>query len=165
MGMMTSNLYTGDQPTPRVETVMDSRPQHSVETKQPSAWVRDVAEMHSRFGVNPIVREFNKEKLKAFLEFRIKFLQEELTELIESKTAADAVDALIDLCVVAIGTLNAFDVKSDISWDRVHAANMTKSPGVKASRPNTLGLPDLVKGSDWVAPVHHDNVGLFAKLF
>lgn len=162
---MTSDLYSGEQPVQRVETVMDSRPQRAPEVKPTSAWVQDLSDLHQKFGVNPIVREFDKEKLQAFLDFRIRFLQEELTELVDSKTADDAVDALIDLCVVAIGTLDAFDVKSDISWDRVHAANMTKESGVKASRPNPLSLPDMIKGPGWQAPVHHDNCGLFDKIY
>ena len=161
--MLTSDLYYGDKPAPKVETVMDSKPRQP--KKHGTAWVKDLADMHAKFGVNPVVREFDKEKLLAFLNFRIKFLQEELTELIESKTADDAVDALIDLCVVAIGTLDAFDVDADISWDRVHAANMAKNVGVKASRPNPLGLPDLIKPEGWQGPTHTDNVGLFSKIF
>ena len=130
-----------------------------------SKWVQDLTEMHTKFGVNPIIRELNKEKLQAFLDFRIKFLQEELDEMKSAKSADDVVDALIDLCVVAIGTLDAFDVQSDTSWDRVHAANMAKNVGIKAERPNPLGLPDLIKPIGWQAPSHIDNVGMFAKLF
>lgn len=133
--------------------------------KETSAWVRDIAEMHKKFGVNPVVREFDKEKLQAFLDFRIRFLEEELDEMKAAESADDVVDALIDLCVVAIGTLDAFEVKSDVSWDRVHAANMAKNPGVKPSRPNPLGLPDLIKPSGWQGPTHVDNVGLLGKLF
>jgi len=104
-------------------------------------------------------------KLAEFLQFRIRFLQEELTELQSAQSGDDAVDALIDLCVVAIGTLNAFDVNSFEAWDRVLAANMAKEVGVKASRPNPLGLPDLIKPEGWTAPTHVDNIGLFAKIY
>ena len=81
-------------------------------------WAADMAAMHQKFGVNPVVRNFDKEKARAFLEFRIRFLQEELDEMkkalndydsgtIDAVSAADdTVDALIDLCVVAIGTLD-----------------------------------------------------------
>lgn len=31
--MLTSDLYSGEQPAPRVETVMDSRPQRPAEAK------------------------------------------------------------------------------------------------------------------------------------
>lgn len=130
-----------------------------------TAWVRNIAEMHTKFGVNPVIQNLDKEKLQAFLEFRIKFLQEELTEMKDAKSADDVVDALIDLCVVAIGTLDAFEVNSDLAWDRVHEKNMEKTPGIKASRPNPLGLPDLIKPEGWTAPTHIDNVGLLSKLY
>lgn len=128
-------------------------------------WVRDIAEMHTKFGFNEKVREFDKEKLQKFLEFRIKFLQEELDEMKTAKTADDVVDALIDLAVVAIGTLDAFDVDSYEAWDRVHAANMAKEVGIKESRPNPLGLPDLIKPVGWYPPTHVDNVGLLTKIY
>ena len=138
-------------------------------------WVQDIADMHQKYGVNPVVRNFDKDKLAAFLKFRIDFLQEELDEMrnavanrqasaLDTANASDdVVDALIDLCVVAIGTLDAFDVNAYEAWDRVHKANMNKEVGVKASRPNPLGLPDLVKPEGWVAPTHKDNLGLMAK--
>lgn len=138
-------------------------------------WVHDIADMHVKFGVNPVIRNLDKEKLRTFLKFRIDFLREELTELADefennlnhtsSERADNTVDALIDLCVVAIGTLNAFDVDSYEAWARVRDANMTKEPGVNPSRPNPLGLPDMIKPKGWTAPSHADNVGLFAKVF
>jgi predicted HAD superfamily Cof-like phosphohydrolase len=130
-----------------------------------SQWVQDIAEMHTKYGVNPKVREFDKEKLEKFLQFRISFLQEELDEMKAATNGDDVVDALIDLCVVAIGTLDAFDVDSETAWKRVHKANMNKEVGIKASRPNPLGLPDLIKPEGWVAPTHIDNVGLLSKLY
>lgn len=128
-------------------------------------WVDDIARMHKKFGVNPVIRGLDKEKLKAFLQFRKDFLAEELRELNEAEDADDVVDALIDLCVVAIGTLDAFDVNALTAWDRVLNANMAKEPGIKPSRPNPLGLPDMIKPEGWVGPTHVDNVGLFGKLY
>jgi predicted HAD superfamily Cof-like phosphohydrolase len=130
-----------------------------------SQWVQDIAEMHTKYGVNPKVREFDKEKLEKFLQFRIAFLQEELDEMKSATNGDDVVDALIDLCVVAIGTLDAFDIDSQTAWKRVHEANMNKEVGIKASRPNPLGLPDLIKPEGWTAPTHADNVGLLSKLY
>lgn len=139
-------------------------------------WIKDIADMHQKFGVNEKVREFDKEKLLAFLEFRIKFLQEELDEMKKAKAEYEAkeisgvqagddiVDALIDMCVVAIGTLDAFDVNSHLAWTRVHVANMDKEVGIKPSRPNPLGLPDLIKPARWTPPFHYDNIGLLSKL-
>ena len=128
-------------------------------------WVADIAEMHRKFGVNPAIEKLDVEGLNAFLDFRIKFLEEELTEMKDSLTADDVVDALIDLCVVAIGTLDAFGVDAYKAWDRVHLANMAKEVGVKASRPNPLNLPDLCKPNGWKAPTHADNVGLLGKIY
>jgi predicted HAD superfamily Cof-like phosphohydrolase len=126
-------------------------------------WVKDIADMHTKYGVNEKVREFDDEKLKTFLEFRINFLQEELDELKAAAASSDSeeiVDACIDLCVVAIGTLNAFDVDEYKAWDVVHDANMSKEVGIKESRPNPLGLPDLIKPNGWVGPSHEGNHGL-----
>lgn len=140
-------------------------------------WVADMQAMHQKFGVNSVVREFDKQKARAFLEFRIKFLQEELDEMSKAlndfdagvidgnKAADDVVDAAIDLCVVAIGTLDAYDVNAYTAWNRVWQKNMEKEVGVKASRPNPLGLPDLVKPEGWTAPTHSDNIGLLTKVF
>lgn len=136
-------------------------------------WVQDIADMHVKFGVNPVIRELSKEQLKQFLQFRIDFLKEELQEMDDAlndpdfaKDRADeTVDALIDLSVVAIGTLNAFDVDAHEAWARVHDKNMQKNPGVNANRPNPLGLPDLIKPAGWTPPTHADNVGLLKKVF
>lgn len=142
-----------------------------------SKWVRDIAAMHSKFAVNEVMETMDKDKLKAFLKFRIDFLQEELDEMrkavvdseagtIEAVQAGDdVVDALIDLCVVAIGTINAYNVDADTAWNRVHTKNMEKEIGIKESRPNPLGLPDLVKPLGWTAPTHADNIGLLKKAF
>ncbi len=128
-------------------------------------WSHDIMIMHEKYGVFDKVQAFDKEKLNKFLEFRIKFLEEEMNELSTAETADDVVDALIDICVVAIGTLDLFDVDARLAWDRVHEANMNKQVGIKESRPNPLGLPDLVKPEGWTAPSHKDNVGLLGLLF
>lgn len=124
--------------------------------------------MHTKFGVREVTRRLSANDLAEYLEFRIRFLQEELDEMkhaAATDNAEEIVDALIDLCVVAIGTLDAYDVNAYKAWDEVHAANMTKEVGIKASRPNPLGLPDLVKPEGWQAPSHEGNHGLVAKIY
>jgi predicted HAD superfamily Cof-like phosphohydrolase len=128
------------------------------------SWITDIAEMHQKFGVNSVVQSFDNDKLKKFLEFRLNFLQEELDEAKGATTGDDVVDAMIDLCVVALGTLDAFGVDSQLAWNRVHEKNMEKSPGIKPGRPNPLGLPDLIKPAGWTAPTHADNVGLLGRI-
>lgn len=127
-------------------------------------WVQDIYEMHAKFGVHDWVDEQvksgNKDKLNEFLRFRLRFLQEELDEMgtaVDEKNPEEIVDALIDLCVVAIGTLDAFNVDAHKAWKEVHEANMAKQPGVKESRPNPLGLPDLIKPEGWKGPTHEGN--------
>lgn len=129
--------------------------------------VRDIAEMHEKFGVHPAVRTMDKAKLRAFLQFRLDFLTEELNETRKAASLEDwdgVVDGIIDLMVVSIGTLDAFQVNTAQAWDEVHAANMTKQVGVKASRKNDLGLPDLIKPEGFVSPTHQDNLGLLPML-
>lgn len=129
-----------------------------------SYWVYNIADMHRKYGVNEAVRKLDAEKLKAFLEFRIRFLQEELDEMRNTDDPEEITDALIDLCVVAIGTMDALEIDAMKAWNVVHDANMSKEVGIKASRPNPLGLPDLIKPEGWVAPSHAGNIGLLEKL-
>lgn len=135
-------------------------------------WVKDIHEMHTKFGVRDWVDNQiglgRYDKLEKFLEFRLKFLNEELTEAMDGlteKNSEDIVDAMIDLCVVAIGTLDALGVNAYRAWDSVHHANMTKKPGVKPNRPNPLGLPDLMKPDGWVGPDHTGNHGIIDAIF
>ena len=146
--------------------------------------IADIYDMHTKFGVHPIVESFDNTKLLAWLQFRLNFLQEELDEAQAAlaslrdlqntdgeetteqalKAADDVVDAMIDLVVVAVGTLDGLQVDTDTAWARVHDANMQKEPGIKPERPNPLGLPDLIKPAGWVAPTHEDNIGILAQL-
>ena len=124
-------------------------------------WVKDIHDMQTKYQTREWV-ENNQDKLRQFLEFRINFLQEELDETSGALVNTDAeeiVDGLIDLCVVAIGTLDAFGVDPYKAWDEVLKANMQKEVGRKATRPNPLGVPDLVKPDDWEAPSHKGNYG------
>lgn len=125
-------------------------------------WVQDIHDMHAFYGMHEKFRDFNDEKKKLFLEFRAKFIQEELDELKENvaiNNAEEIVDALIDICVVAIGTLDAYGIDSHRAWDEVLRANMAKKVGVKEGRPNPLGLPDLTKPEGWTPPSHEGNHG------
>ena len=129
-------------------------------------WVYDIERMHKQYGVDEWVKN-NPDELKEYLDFRLKFLYEELNETaiaVDARDPEEIVDGLIDLCVVAIGTLEAFNVDAYESWDRVAKANTAKQVGQKESRPNPLGLPDLVKPDGWKAPDHSGNHGLFENI-
>ena len=132
-------------------------------------WVEDIVKMQDKFGTLDWVlnNKDNTEKLKKFLKFRIDFLQEELDETktaYETMDGEEIVDGLIDLCVVAIGTLDAFGVDAYKAWDEVLKANMAKNVGIKEGRPNPLGLPDLMKPEGWEAPSHEGNHGILNEI-
>ena len=80
-------------------------------------WVKDISDMQDKFGVREWVLDpANKDKLKDFLVFRLDFLEEEFEETIlafANKDPEEIVDGLIDVCVIAIGTLLAFGVDAD----------------------------------------------------
>ena len=132
----------------------------------------DLVDMHRKFGVHEWVAKKVEEKdyksLRKFLQFRLNFLKEELDETSDAFVKADSeeiVDGLIDLVVVALGTLDAFQVDTFKAWSQVHSANISKEPGVKPNRPNPLGLPDLVKPVGWVGPEHTGNHGIIPLCF
>jgi predicted HAD superfamily Cof-like phosphohydrolase len=131
-----------------------------------SDWVADIAEMHTKFGVNDVVERLSNAQLYDYLKFRLDMVQEEVQEAHDAFAARDAdgvVDALIDAIVFAIGTLDAFNVDAYEAWNRVHQANMAKEPGIKPERPNKYGFPDLIKPENWQPPSHLDNLGLISR--
>jgi len=131
-------------------------------------WVKDMNEMHQKFGVHAWVSKEEKSdwnKLAKFMQFRIAMMQEELDETkqaVNDKNQEEIVDGIIDLCVFAIGTLDVFGIDAHKAWDEVYRANMSKEVGVKESRPNPLGLPDLIKPEGWEGPSHEGNHGNLA---
>lgn len=126
-------------------------------------WVADIAEMHKKFGVHGVDGFPGATLTGKFLRFRQRFLEEELQELeegIEEKNPEKVVDALVDICVVAIGTLDIGKVNSYHAWDRVLSANLTKIPGPNPARLGSGGF-DLIKPEGWEPPSHAGNTGYF----
>ena len=133
--------------------------------------IKDIHEMHAKYGVHEWIKsQLDKgdwSLLDKFMQFRIKFLYEELSELDNAYAKGDKeeiVDGLIDLIVVALGTLDAYDIDSYEAWDQVLRANMAKKVGQKETRPNPLGMPDLIKPKGWKGPDHSNNIGCLDRL-
>ena len=129
--------------------------------------VKDIAKMHEKYEVHEWVKN-NPEKLEELLKFRLLMLTEEFNETIDAHAAKDAeelIDGLLDVVVIALGTLDIMGVDANKGWDDILRANMSKEVGMKETRKNDLGLPDLIKPSDWVAPDHSDNHGKLTELF
>ena len=67
-------------------------------------WVDDMYHMHKKFGVHEWIKKNkdDKELMKKFLEFRIRFLQEELDETrkaveeSDAETKQETVDEIVD---------------------------------------------------------------------
>ena len=122
----------------------------------------DIRKMHSKFGVYDWLDDSTPAKRAELMKLRLRMLTEEYAETMNAYLQGDAeevVDGLIDIIVIAIGTLDVAGVDAERAWSSVSDANMAKQVGVKPGRPNPLGLPDLIKPTDWVGPRHDDNLG------
>jgi hypothetical protein len=133
-------------------------------------WVDDVNKMYDKYGMFDWVKmnKDNKSLMVNFLKHRIDHITEEKKELddaLATENAEEIVDAMIDICVLSIGTLQLFGVDAKKAWDEVLKANIAKERGIKSTRPNPFGLPDLIKPEGWKGPDHSDNHGLFTSLF
>lgn len=137
-----------------------------------SKMVSDIEDMHKKYQVNEWVAtqldNGDMKKLQQLLAFRLDFVEEEFEETLKAfadKNPEEIVDGLIDIIVIALGTLDMFNVDTDWAWEKVHNANMNKEVGVKPGRPNPLGLPDLIKPEGWTAPNHSENTGILTRVF
>ena len=122
--------------------------------------IADIRRMLEHYG-------FTGEDLtRARLDFRVQLLEEETHEVREAVGNGDApevVDGLIDVIVIALGTLELAGVDVDCAWRRVMSANMQKQRGQKPGRASDGW--DLTKPPGWRAPDHGDNVGRLPNIF
>jgi len=122
----------------------------------------DIKELHTKFDMHKFIKTATNREILQYLKFRVNFVEEEFEELkeaIDDRNSDDVVDALIDMMVVIIGTLDLFGVDGQKAWDVVHKANMSKVAGSNSNRPNDFGFPDLVKPDGWKTPSHYGNTG------
>ena len=92
-------------------------------------WTQDIHEMHNHYGIHEAMKKLSKQDLRAFLRFRINFLQEELDELKEAMNNNDLLevaDALTDILYVTYGAGHAFGINLDKCFDEVQNSNMSK---------------------------------------
>jgi predicted HAD superfamily Cof-like phosphohydrolase len=88
---------------------------------------------------------------QTFAMERFRFLDEEAMEYFDAALMGDlvgAIDGLIDIVYVALGTLLQMGVPIQACWDAVQTANMAKVKGI-TSRGNEI---DAVKPEGWVGP-------------
>ena len=127
--------------------------------------IDDIKKLNKKYKLDLWSKNADEKLLDLYLQFRIDFLQEELDELSSAKSPEDCVDALIDLIVVALGTLDTYNVDINKAWKEVHRANMSKELGKNNTRKNDFDLPDLIKPDNWIEPNHSDNTGKFEDLY
>ncbi len=112
---------------------------------------KDIRTLNNKFGFEPNVEpDFLPDE---YMEFRVEFIQEEFIELIKAvanKDLPETIDALIDLIVVAAGTLDLMGVDSQAHWDEVLKCNMAKEVGITKRK---FGA-DLMKPEGWIGPNH-----------
>jgi predicted HAD superfamily Cof-like phosphohydrolase len=111
-----------------------------------------VREMHKKFNILPEQVDYSY----AEDSFRIASMAEELDEYKTSRKKADKLDALIDLIVFALTTVDRQGMSDifDEAFKRVMEANLAKEQGGNAKRGNFQ--LDLVKPEGWKAPNFDD---------
>ena len=140
----------------------------------PGQLFRDIGRFHDKFELKP-TEDSGHRLPQDVLKFRIKFMLEELQEyaaavdaiVISDPQACDAafvgeefdaeqaLDALVDLCYVALGTAFLHRFRFNEAWDRVQAANMKKvrASGDDDPLSKRKHNKDVVKPPGWVPPV------------
>jgi len=83
--------------------------------------------------------------------FRVKALQEELDEYNAATTLVDEYDALLDLIVFAVGTLDRQGLPLLEGFEKVMKANMAKEVGQNGEKRGGFKR-DLVKPKGWTGP-------------
>jgi len=96
------------------------------------------------------------------MQQRIEFIEEEFTELVAAvyeDNQAEALDALVDIVVMAMGTAWAMSWDFETAWNKVHKANMEKYAVRGKADGNRIVICKLVKPPSWVHPDLQDCVG------
>jgi dCMP deaminase len=115
----------------------------------------DVDAFHEKFGLprggQPHVLDPDQ------LQFRVRFMQEELDEFVACSTTGDlpgAADGIADLVYVALGTAVMMGIPMDDVWREVQRANMSKvrANGADDERSTRKHSLDVVKPEGWRPP-------------
>ena len=115
--------------------------------------IKDIDSFHKKF-------KFEKNETVSIPEnnelvnFRTSFLLEELTEYtqaITKKDTAAALDALVDIVYIALGTAWLFNLPFEKAWQEVQRANMSKIRTKSKSKKRGTSF-DVVKPKNWRPP-------------
>ena len=115
--------------------------------------IRDIDAFHKKYGFeknNKVGIPDNNE----LVNFRTSFLLEELaeyTQAITKKDAAGALDALVDIVYIALGTAWLFNLPFEKAWEQVQKANMSKVRSKSKSKKRGTSF-DVIKPKGWTPP-------------
>lgn len=119
----------------------------------------DVGEFHHRFGLDnvtyggPYIQP--REIPQDLIDFRLKFLREELNEIERGYAEGDlakVADGLVDLVYVALGTAHLHYFPWEQLWNEVQRANMTKERCLREEDSTRGSRYDVIKPPGWTPP-------------
>ena len=120
---------------------------------------RDVGDFHEKFGLHNVRGSQGlgpQEVPDELMEFRVKFMREELQEFVDGFDIGDQAmmaDALIDLVYVVMGTAHLMGLPWQELWNEVQRANMTKQRAKADGSDSARGSSfDVVKPPGWTPP-------------
>lgn len=108
-----------------------------------------VKAMHQKFGLENTTGPCDLSEEEK--QFRSDAMLEELNEYIAADTLVDQYDALLDLIVFAVGTLERHGFPLQAGFEKVMEANMAKELGQNGQKRGGFKR-DLVKPEGWTAP-------------
>lgn len=119
--------------------------------------IEQVKEFHEKFGLADGSEDLltRDEHLG---QFRVKFMQEELSEFNHAasfKNRVDMFDALLDLAYVVYGTALNMGITPEMWYSgmsAVHEANMAKERVQSAAQSKRGSAFDVVKPAGWIGP-------------
>jgi predicted HAD superfamily Cof-like phosphohydrolase len=122
-----------------------------------------VGECHKKFGF-PVSDNSSQLPSTEILLFRLRFIHEEVGELIkaiEQRDTVEIADALADIKYVVEGTAHFCNFPFDEIYAEVHRSNMLKEKATKENPSKRgMGQYDLIKPVFWTKP---DIAGVLAK--
>lgn len=115
--------------------------------------LKDIEDFHKKFELHPLDKPGFLSK--DLMNFRIKFIEEELLEFLKAykqNNLHDAFDALIDLTYVVLGTTYLMGLPFEDGWNEVHKANMSKIRAVTSDQSKRNHSSDVIKPEGWIKP-------------
>lgn len=139
-----------------LEDIFDDLTTHLVEAHQEGNCFEYIRQFHWMFDL--AYEDGPRDLPDDLRDFRIQFMYEELKEYCDAKTREDALDALVDLVYVAVGTAYLHGFNFNEAFRRVQNANLAKVRAESADDSKRGSSYDVVKPEGWLPPFLGDLV-------